>query len=184
MIGFFLFFFLFSSQALFCIRFIAVQRTHTHTHERRSEKRNYFCFSLYSFLFVWMRYNDSRPYESVVVCCSQVSNIEWYYINNNKKKEFFSVENKTRLIVWYSFCSRYIYSIMETNEQTTVDIDPENKVIKRAITIVWLKLILKILLEPYEYIRTIPGKHIRPKLIKVINDQFNPFGFCDSSRFY
>ncbi|CAF4123507.1 unnamed protein product [Rotaria socialis] len=40
---------------------------------------------------------------------------------------------------------------MESDEVSTADPDPENK----------------ILLEPYEYIRTIPGKQIRPKLIKV-----------------
>ena len=42
-------------------------------------------------------------------------------------------------------------SMMDNEPNTSVDPDPENK----------------ILLEPYEYIRTIPGKQIRPKLIKV-----------------
>ncbi|CAF1088946.1 unnamed protein product [Rotaria sp. Silwood1] len=42
---------------------------------------------------------------------------------------------------------------MESDELSTADPDQENK----------------ILLEPYEYIRTIPGKQIRPKLIKAFN---------------
>ncbi|CAF1405463.1 unnamed protein product [Adineta steineri] len=42
---------------------------------------------------------------------------------------------------------------MANNNQVNTDTDPENK----------------ILLEPYEYIRTIPGKGIRPKLIKAFN---------------
>lgn len=52
---------------------------------------------------------------------------------------------------------------MEKEEIRSVEPDPENK----------------ILLEPYEYIRTLPGKQVRPKLIKVrpskvksINDPF------------
>ncbi|CAF0845019.1 unnamed protein product [Rotaria sordida] len=43
--------------------------------------------------------------------------------------------------------------MMESKELSTADPDQENK----------------ILLEPYEYIRTIPGKQIRPKLIKAFN---------------
>ncbi|CAF0994976.1 unnamed protein product [Adineta ricciae] len=42
---------------------------------------------------------------------------------------------------------------MENDKQITADPDAENK----------------ILLEPYEYIRTIPGKQIRPKLIQAFN---------------
>ncbi|CAF1074572.1 unnamed protein product [Rotaria sordida] len=46
---------------------------------------------------------------------------------------------------------------MESNERSITDFDSENK----------------ILLEPYEYIRTIPGKQIRPKLIKAFNFWLN-----------
>ncbi|CAF3394086.1 unnamed protein product [Rotaria socialis] len=46
---------------------------------------------------------------------------------------------------------------MESNECEITDFDQENK----------------ILLEPYEYIRTIPGKQIRPKLIKAFNFWLN-----------
>ncbi|CAF1193434.1 unnamed protein product [Rotaria sp. Silwood1] len=46
---------------------------------------------------------------------------------------------------------------MEVNERYITDSDSENK----------------ILLEPYEYIRTIPGKQIRPKLIKAFNFWLN-----------
>ncbi|CAF4340787.1 unnamed protein product, partial [Rotaria sp. Silwood2] len=46
---------------------------------------------------------------------------------------------------------------MEVNERSITDSDAENK----------------ILLEPYEYIRTIPGKQIRPKLIKAFNFWLN-----------
>lgn len=63
---------------------------------------------------------------------------------------------------------------MENDESSTNDAaDPENKVTKMNFFLMSTKqqtqnmFLQKILLEPYEYIRNIPGKEIRPKLIKV-----------------